>query len=247
MHQSENSLELEEEKKRSDEVVMTIKVQHINSRYLFKVLKSDTMEDIIDRVRYVFSNDTSKFPSRSNYCRVYFQLRKGTDLHKSKVTAKRQLKNDQLYQVILDQPPEEEDSKSEGADSEQAEVDEIQRIADKYDMANCKSTYTLVYSVFKRPRIEKKILWCPYSHCLKYFTETGNLKTHMRIHVRLFTHRPKSGRSSATSAARGSKRRVTCVCMNAYTQERNPMSANSQIAGKSTAGRAGCRFISSTM
>jgi len=35
----------------------------------------------------------------------------------------------------------------------------------------------------KRPKDEKKILLCPFEKCLKEFSETGNLKTHMRTHT----------------------------------------------------------------
>jgi KRAB domain-containing zinc finger protein len=35
----------------------------------------------------------------------------------------------------------------------------------------------------KRPKEEKKILICPFEKCLKEFSETGNLKTHMRTHT----------------------------------------------------------------
>ena len=35
----------------------------------------------------------------------------------------------------------------------------------------------------KRPKDEKKILICPFEKCLKEFSETGNLKTHMRTHT----------------------------------------------------------------
>lgn len=35
----------------------------------------------------------------------------------------------------------------------------------------------------KRPKDEKKILLCPFESCLKEFSETGNLKTHMRTHT----------------------------------------------------------------
>ena len=34
-----------------------------------------------------------------------------------------------------------------------------------------------------RPKDEQKILLCPYQSCLKEFSETGNLKTHMRTHT----------------------------------------------------------------
>jgi uncharacterized Zn-finger protein len=34
-----------------------------------------------------------------------------------------------------------------------------------------------------RPKDETKVLVCPYQCCLKEFTETGNLKTHMRTHT----------------------------------------------------------------
>jgi uncharacterized Zn-finger protein len=34
-----------------------------------------------------------------------------------------------------------------------------------------------------RPKEESKILLCPYECCLKEFSETGNLKTHMRTHT----------------------------------------------------------------
>lgn len=35
----------------------------------------------------------------------------------------------------------------------------------------------------KRPKDEKKVLICPFEMCLKEFSETGNLKTHMRTHT----------------------------------------------------------------
>lgn len=35
----------------------------------------------------------------------------------------------------------------------------------------------------KRPKDEKKVLICPFEKCLKEFSETGNLKTHMRTHT----------------------------------------------------------------
>jgi len=35
----------------------------------------------------------------------------------------------------------------------------------------------------KRPKEEKKVLICPFEKCLKEFSETGNLKTHMRTHT----------------------------------------------------------------
>ena len=35
----------------------------------------------------------------------------------------------------------------------------------------------------KRPKNEVKLLLCPFAVCLKEFTETGNLKTHMRTHT----------------------------------------------------------------
>lgn len=35
----------------------------------------------------------------------------------------------------------------------------------------------------KKPRGDKRVLICPFVNCLKDFTETGNLKTHLRTHV----------------------------------------------------------------
>lgn len=35
----------------------------------------------------------------------------------------------------------------------------------------------------KRPKNEMKLLMCPFVRCLKEFSETGNLKTHMRTHT----------------------------------------------------------------
>ena len=34
-----------------------------------------------------------------------------------------------------------------------------------------------------RTRGTKMPLFCPFSNCLREFQETGNLKTHLRIHV----------------------------------------------------------------
>lgn len=34
-----------------------------------------------------------------------------------------------------------------------------------------------------RPKDEQKVLLCPYQSCLKEFSETGNLKTHIRTHT----------------------------------------------------------------
>ena len=35
----------------------------------------------------------------------------------------------------------------------------------------------------RRPRGDPKILICPFSHCMKDFSELGNLKTHVRSHT----------------------------------------------------------------
>jgi hypothetical protein len=34
-----------------------------------------------------------------------------------------------------------------------------------------------------RPRGANMSLYCPFSTCMREFLETGNLKTHIRIHV----------------------------------------------------------------
>ena len=48
----------------------------------------------------------------------------------------------------------------------------------------------LGYQKAKRPRGERRVLICPFVHCLKEFTETGNLKTHLRTHVRSNSIKP---------------------------------------------------------
>lgn len=45
------------------------------------------------------------------------------------------------------------------------------------------SIFILGYEKAKRPRSEKRFLVCPFAYCLKEFSETGNLKTHLRTHV----------------------------------------------------------------
>ena len=42
------------------------------------------------------------------------------------------------------------------------------------------------YVKAQRTRGTKKPLFCPFVDCLRDFQETGNLKTHLRIHVRIF-------------------------------------------------------------
>ena len=39
------------------------------------------------------------------------------------------------------------------------------------------------YTKSKRDKEQGKTLYCPYFNCLKEFTETGNLKTHLRTHT----------------------------------------------------------------
>lgn len=39
------------------------------------------------------------------------------------------------------------------------------------------------YYKAKRPKDQPKLLFCPFLSCLKEFSETGNLKTHMRTHT----------------------------------------------------------------
>lgn len=39
------------------------------------------------------------------------------------------------------------------------------------------------YAKAKRCRGESRSLICPFLNCFKEFTETGNLKTHLRTHV----------------------------------------------------------------
>ena len=39
------------------------------------------------------------------------------------------------------------------------------------------------YDRMQRARGAKKPLYCPFAECLRSFQETGNLKTHLRIHV----------------------------------------------------------------
>ena len=44
------------------------------------------------------------------------------------------------------------------------------------------------YVKAQRQRGAKKPLFCPFFDCLRDFQETGNLKTHLRIHVRLLLY-----------------------------------------------------------
>jgi uncharacterized Zn-finger protein len=53
-------------------------------------------------------------------------------------------------------------------------------------LSNCKPKLVIFVEYIEkisRPKEESKILICPYQCCLKEFTETGNLKTHMRTHT----------------------------------------------------------------
>lgn len=48
-------------------------------------------------------------------------------------------------------------------------------------------SYAIGHQKIKPQKGEQKQMYCPFYSCLKLFTETGNLKTHLRTHVTIVT------------------------------------------------------------
>lgn len=156
-----------------------IGITYINQRIKARVFNGESFNDLLIRLFYILG----------------IKREEKLFAFKSLETSNLICNNDELtpehfYQLIIVDEEDHQDHVSKFQNKHQAEVpEEPGSTRSRKGLSESRNkTYngfhlSQCYYKAKRPKDEAKKLYCPFMSCLKEFSETGNLKTHMRTHT----------------------------------------------------------------
>ena len=155
-----------------------IGLTYINHRIKVRVFNGETFNSLLHRLFFILSIE------REDHL---FALKKAES--NKLIWNNDELAPEDFYQlVVVDDDRQEEVSQFQSPAAED-QIEEPSSVRSKKGTSEWRNRTYHGFSInqwyykSKRPKDETKLLYCPFLSWLKEFSETGNLKTHMRTHT----------------------------------------------------------------
>jgi hypothetical protein len=162
-----------------------IGITYINHRIKVRVFKGEKFADLLDRLYYILNVERED---------KFFVLKQPSS--DKLIYNNEELRPEEFYQLVVvddghGKPKELQDDEERIAKSKNdaLTIDEPGSSRSKKGTSDLRNrqyngfSLNQCYYKAKRGKDKTKILSCPFLTCLKDFSETGNLKTHMRTHT----------------------------------------------------------------